>query len=198
MTILNTIYSASGPSIIQHSILPNPKKVNEGLTGTLYLSKSGYVYNGQSRSALWIKFLGLGVSLPFRILIGKVCNIFKRFANMPTNEKGAHDARHMLKLSSIAWKGVFGGNRSLKDRAVCYSMEELDYNSKDSLSELEKPRSQRILKGYYTARCMHPLFHQKQIQPKLVEQMEQLEKKFGFEVTYLPAGPRGVVVEIAC
>ncbi|NGX43811.1 MAG: hypothetical protein K940chlam7_02116 [Chlamydiae bacterium] len=178
MNALSNIHSVTAPSTISHSIPKATTKLEKDLTGTLYLSKSGYVYNGQSRSVLWIKFLGLGLSLPFRILITKVCNLFKRLFKKPINEKGSHDSIHMLDLSRTAWKGFFGWKMTLKERADQYSMKELDYNTKSRENEMEKVRSQRILSGFYTARCMHPLFHKDQVQPNLVEQLTQLEKKF--------------------
>lgn len=195
MSQLSNIHQFDQPTAFHHTVLKENTGLKEHLTGKLYHSREGYIYNDQPTSVLWIKFLGLGLSVPLRIVIAKVVNVFKRVFNIAIPIKGAHHTKHMLRLTGIAWKGVFGWKKTLQERAAEYSIAELKYNSSDIAGKLDRPRSRRIKTGYYTALCMHPLFHKSQIREGLIGEIMKAEKDLRLHQLFLPrkqAKERGV------
>lgn len=131
---------------------------DQDVTGKLYLSQSGYVYQHQSRAVLWIKLLGLGISLPIKALLNKVWQAVLYIFDDEVPSKGAYDLPHLFHLSGVAWKGVIGWKKSLAERASEYALKELDYHFESREEAMAINRSERITGGYYTAPCMHPLF----------------------------------------
>lgn len=129
------------------------------VTGKLYLSQSGYVFQHQSRAVLWIKLLGLGISLPIKALLNKVWQAVLYVFDDEVPSEGAYDLPHLFHLSGVAWKGVIGWKKSLAERASEYALREIDYHYDDRTEAMAVNRSDRIKGGYYTAPCMHPLFH---------------------------------------
>lgn len=177
MTTLNNIHCQTSPTVFKHTVSKEVTGLEKDVTGTLYLSKDGYVYNGKSKPVLWVKFLGLALSIPLRTLIAKVCSLVQKVFNSNVNDKGSHDLKYMFHISGIAWKGVISWKKSLRERAAEFSLTELGYNAENITKEMQNRRSDRLLGGFYTAPCMHPLFHKKQTLPNLVYKLKKLNEK---------------------
>lgn len=141
--------------------------------GQLYVSQKGFVYNPMSKGVTWLKFLGIGLALPFVGIASKIRELAHRCFGKAVESKGYHDFNHVGKLLGIAWKAVVGcGERTIREDAEKFALAEVDYNNpraingrdpnKNRIVELDKLRSVRLKTGVYFARCMHPLFHESQ------------------------------------
>ncbi len=146
-----------------------PKELSpsyDKISGQLYLSRRGYMYATVSKPVVWLKFLGLALALPFVGVAKKIGELVQRCFGEHACSKGLHDLKHTFHLAGIAFKAVITG--SIFERVEEFALAELDYNSKSREQELDKPRSYRFEEGVYVARCMQPLFHEKQyMAPKL-------------------------------
>lgn len=122
------------------------------VSGKLELARSGFLYSTSSKSTVWLKFAVLSLGLPVYAIFAAIGNLFVGKA------RGAHDLNHMKRLSNIAWKAVTGKKSDLISRVEEFSITELMYNGHLE-DELAKSRSQRFSEGFYIAKCMQPLFH---------------------------------------
>lgn len=129
--------------------------------GQLYLGQNEYVYSTVSNSVVWLKFLGIGIALPFIYVAKKICAFINKCQGYYVPEKGFHDFKHVWNLSSMAWKAVTrcSGTDSILEDVEKFSLAEIDYNNKNRNDEMQRPRSVRLQNGVYLAKCMHPLFH---------------------------------------
>lgn len=153
----------NGPGAFEVQIPAGTNGLKNGLSGTLEVSREGYVYSASSKAVVWLKFLGLGVYLPIKGTVSKCVEIASKCFGCAVPEKGYHDLKHILNLAKIAWKGVLDWDHySLMERVEEYALSELDYNNSDRASEMSISRSQRFTQGFYVAKCMQPLFHRDQ------------------------------------
>ncbi len=149
--------------------------------GKLYLSGTGFVFQSQSKPVLWVKFLGLAVSLPFRAMINKVCQAVLHVFGRNIPNEGAYDLPHLFYLSGIAWKGVFGWKLTLAERALQFALQELGYHYASCEEAMEQSRSDRLTSGYYAAPCMHPLGGQDEYQQSalIYQNRHRIERELG-------------------
>lgn len=134
----------------------------EPVRGKLYLSRAGYVFGDHPKGVTWLKFLGLGIGLPFVSVAYKTARAAKSLFGYSIPQKGIHDLSHTLSLAQHAWKAVVGWKGvPLQIRVEQMAIQELIYNG--GTRNLSLPRSERFHKGLYVAKCMQPLFHKSQL-----------------------------------
>lgn len=167
------------PGFTQVEIPPAFSYNKHKLTGTLYLSRQGYVFSFTSKVTIWLKFLGIAIGLPIIAIAAKCNQLFNCCWKGP--KKGLHDLKHSFNLVDIAWKAVIGtGRNNLMNRVEEFALAELDYNHNDRMQALELRRSDRFEKGVYMARCMQPLMHKDQytVCSRTRKKIEELEKQY--------------------
>jgi len=179
ITSLESINWEIKPSEFKLTV-PGISELQKEMTGTLQMSSNGYVFSVPKKSVTWFKFLGLATYLPIYALIAKSYQLACQCFGSPIPNKGYQDIKHAFHLASIAWKAVIGWEKhSLLDRVEQFALAEIDYNNANRYAELDKKRSDRLLTGFYTAKCMQPEFHKSQYTPPspLRKRIDELNKK---------------------
>lgn len=145
------------------------------VSGTLTLSRRGYIYSTQSDSVLSFKLFALILYLPLKAVICKCSQIAKSIFGYTTPQKGYHDFNHIFHLVSIASKGL-SGMTVFKESIEEFALAELAYNSPSGIAETSlAPRSKRFYEGVYAATCLQPLFHKDEYQPVKIGSLSKID-----------------------